>query len=566
MSDLVRASLLPAPEDLHVARLQKDLAYFVRTFWPILEPGTDLTWNWHIDVICKHLMMVTRGEHKNLAICIPPGCMKSLLVSVFYIAWEWLQKPSERTICAANDESLAVRDSIKCRTLVGSPEYRDVLLRLVDLGLLSDVWGMHDQQDQRDNFANTATGFRQCVTVDKKVTGKRGDKIIVDDPTDVSEVTRFGADIVRKKLEDTHIWFSQVLSSRVNNKTKAHFVIIMQRLHELDLIGRLQGKPGWHFLVLPMEFDPARAHPDDIRTIPGELLFPGLFPREAIDIIKNDELTRENYAAQHDQRPMPADGGMFREEFFNQRYIELPPKEEFVLTLLSADCANKAKRKNDQSSFKFMGLHNSGRVYMLGSSSIKKEYHEMSNHFCDLLLHWRPRATVIEDAANGTSLLSALEHLLAPDTDRSLLSAKHREVAEAMAGSLVVWKEKPTEGKEVRAKAQVLWYQPQQRVLLPPDGVSWVRSHIDQHLRFGASTHDDEVDATCQGLKWLALYSPDLVSACPWQQSLGMLPPSSPVPLLGRGDAALKKTDIQTRAGGGRFTDVMPRMLGRVLR
>ena len=62
---------------------------FVKMAWHCVEaaPFQD---NWHIELICKHLEAVTRGEILRLVINIPPGCMKSLLVSVFWPVWEWL--------------------------------------------------------------------------------------------------------------------------------------------------------------------------------------------------------------------------------------------------------------------------------------------------------------------------------------------------------------------------------------------------------------------------------------------------------------------------------------------
>ena len=35
-------------------RARRDLAEFSRQAWPVLEPGTPLEWNWHLDAICAH--------------------------------------------------------------------------------------------------------------------------------------------------------------------------------------------------------------------------------------------------------------------------------------------------------------------------------------------------------------------------------------------------------------------------------------------------------------------------------------------------------------------------------
>ena len=59
------------------------LAGFVREAWRVLEPNARYVHSWHIDAICSHLEAVTSGRITRLPINVPPGSMKSLLVSVF---------------------------------------------------------------------------------------------------------------------------------------------------------------------------------------------------------------------------------------------------------------------------------------------------------------------------------------------------------------------------------------------------------------------------------------------------------------------------------------------------
>src|SRR5260370_24530238 len=64
------------------------LVGFVREAWHVLEPNSAYTHGWHIDAICAHLEAITAGRLNRLLINVPPGMMKSLLVSVFWPAWE----------------------------------------------------------------------------------------------------------------------------------------------------------------------------------------------------------------------------------------------------------------------------------------------------------------------------------------------------------------------------------------------------------------------------------------------------------------------------------------------
>src|SRR5882724_8164029 len=69
----------------------RSLLEFVRQAWHVLEPSTVFVPGYHIDAIVEHLEAVSYGQIRNLIINVPPRHMKSLLVSVFWPAWEWTQ-------------------------------------------------------------------------------------------------------------------------------------------------------------------------------------------------------------------------------------------------------------------------------------------------------------------------------------------------------------------------------------------------------------------------------------------------------------------------------------------
>ena len=83
------------------AKLDRELAtrsfrQFVRQAWAVVEPSTPFVPGWHIDAIIEHLEAITSGQIRNLLINVPPRHMKSLLVSVFWPAWEWIRRPERR--------------------------------------------------------------------------------------------------------------------------------------------------------------------------------------------------------------------------------------------------------------------------------------------------------------------------------------------------------------------------------------------------------------------------------------------------------------------------------------
>jgi len=65
---------------------QCGLLEFVKYFWDVLEPETELQTGWALETMCAHLEGVSFGEIQRLLINVPPGFMKSLLVDVFWPA------------------------------------------------------------------------------------------------------------------------------------------------------------------------------------------------------------------------------------------------------------------------------------------------------------------------------------------------------------------------------------------------------------------------------------------------------------------------------------------------
>src|SRR5262245_43857039 len=65
------------------------LLQFVRYHWHVLEPNTPMAEGPVLEAMCMHLEAVTRGEITRILINVSPGSCKSLLVNVFWPAWEW---------------------------------------------------------------------------------------------------------------------------------------------------------------------------------------------------------------------------------------------------------------------------------------------------------------------------------------------------------------------------------------------------------------------------------------------------------------------------------------------
>src|SRR5215470_14376711 len=307
------APLLTRPclrDEIDRERAARGFREFVRQAWVIVEPSTAFVPGWHIDAIIDHLEAVTRGQIRNLLINVPPRHMKSLLVSVFWPAWEWIRCPERRWLYSSYGAQLSIRDSVKCRRLIESPWYQRYWC---------ERFRLTTDQNTKTRFDNDRSGYRIATSVGGAATGEGGDRIVCDDPHNVQEAE---SDSVRKGTLD---WWDIVMSTRVNDPKTAAKVVVMQRCHQQDLSGHLLEQGGWEHLCLPAEYEGPQCTTSigwtDPRTEHGELLWPERFGPQEIESLKRS-LGSYAAAGQLQQRPSPAGGGIFKRYWF--RYWQLP--------------------------------------------------------------------------------------------------------------------------------------------------------------------------------------------------------------------------------------------------
>jgi predicted phage terminase large subunit-like protein len=301
---------------MELERVEAELAgaslkFFVTKAWDLLEPGVELKWNWHLDRICDELESITEGtfskEYEGLLINIPPGTMKSLLVSVLWPAWEWTRMPGLRYISSSYGARLSIRDTMKMRDIVTSPWY-------------TRVYGVNLSMDQSAKtwFTNDTEGWRLATSTKGEGTGEHPDRLIIDDPHKADEVR---SEVSRQSVLD---WYDRTISTRgVSRGVKR--VVIMQRLHEEDLSAHIMTKGKWRHLCFPMRYDPKRPDPLDPRRTAGELLWPDMFDEAKVKAL---EISLGPYgtAGQLQQLPAPEGGGLFKGVWF--KYVDELPKHK----------------------------------------------------------------------------------------------------------------------------------------------------------------------------------------------------------------------------------------------
>ncbi len=343
---------------------QGGLVAFVRHFWHVLEPETAFIDGWPLWAMCEHLEAVTFGEITRLLMNVPPGFMKSLLVDVFWPAWEWgpADKSHLRYVTFSYSASLTERDNGRFGDLVSDNEYQWLFgdrVRLVKKGEVK--------------VANRKRGWKLASSVGGVGTGERGDRVILDDPHNVKEIE---SETVRT---ETVRWFRESMSDRLNSISRGAIVIIMQRVHEADVAGEILSE-GFDYchLMIPMEYDWERQtiEGDDGQIAPIETKIGWSDPR--FDDADPDEDAGERawdarfseadcarmrqekgpyaWAGQYQQSPSPRGGGIFQRAWW-QLWAPADGKfPTFEYLVASLDSSYTEKEENDPSALTIWGV------------------------------------------------------------------------------------------------------------------------------------------------------------------------------------------------------------------
>lgn len=229
----------------------------------------------------------------------------SLLVNVFWPAWEWGPRglPHLRYLSTSYNGVYVSRDCRKMLQLVSCEKYQS-------------LWGDTVQliRGGMDSFENTAHGSREGQAFDSLTSG-RGNRLLIDDP---HSVTSAESEQVRGNKIRT---FRESVPTRLNDPIKDAIIVIMQRLHQGDVSGTIEKlKLPYVHVMLPMEFEPGRKCITSIgfsdpRTHENELLFPERFPREVVEANKS-VMGEYAIAGQYQQRPTKRGGGMFKRHWY----------------------------------------------------------------------------------------------------------------------------------------------------------------------------------------------------------------------------------------------------------
>lgn len=317
-------------------KLKYEFEFFIRYFFKH-HNNRKFVFNEHHQQIVDELVDVIMGRTTRLVINIAPRYSKTEIVVKNFIAYILANNQKAKFIHLSYSDTLALDNSEAIKDFVESEEYQEFFN--VEIKPDSKSKKKWYTKEGGGVYATAAggqvTGFG-AGSVD--VEGEEEDRsdwdyidylenfggaIIIDDPIKPDDTD---SDVKREKINER---FDATIRSRVNSEKNTPIIIIMQRLHEMDLSGYvIEQEPGvWEVLSLPCIKED------------GSALWPF---KHTLEQLEHKRMINEAvFDSQYLQDPSPKEGLMFPKDelnYFDDTDVDLS-KAEFCASFV--DVADK---------------------------------------------------------------------------------------------------------------------------------------------------------------------------------------------------------------------------------
>jgi predicted phage terminase large subunit-like protein len=397
--------MLMTDEELK-SKLLNSLLLFTRVFYK-LRNGRDfdlshpISRECHYITIAKELTLCFKLETNRLIINIPPGTGKSTMMK-YFIAWCFAHYPDCQFIYISYSHDLAATHTADIKGIMELREYKE-------------LFGIEISRESsaKDNFKTTGGGRVRAFGSGGAVTGQDAGlprlmrfsgALIMDDMHKPDEAH---SDSIRGNVTRN---YNETIKQRPRDPSNVPMLYIGQRVHEDDSANFLiEGNDGyvWKKVILKG------------RDESGNSIHPQLYPLEKLAI--EEKYNSYTFAAQIQQNPLPAGGGIFKKENF----AILDEEPEILATFITGDTSETAKTYNDPTVFSFWG------VYKIKQFGEETEIYGL--HWLDCLQVWiepkdlipnfmqfytdcmrhkiKPSVVGIEKKSTGVTLISQINGL-----------------------------------------------------------------------------------------------------------------------------------------------------------
>jgi predicted phage terminase large subunit-like protein len=315
-------------------------------------------------------------------------------------------------------------------------------------------------------------------------------------------------------IERTLDWWDGTMSTRLNDMNLGAFIVNQQRLGENDLTGHILSKESedWCLLMLPMRYDPERSFflPTgwkDPRTKPGELLWPERFDEKSVTTLER-KLGAWRASGQLQQMPEPRGGGIIKRSDWKLWDAPEYPPMNFILGCV--DTAFTLDTMNDPSGMMIWGAFNldrtkhANRIYNRTTKKLvsierttidnlahamnmfswteRYEFHQLIERVVQTARKFKVDLLLIENKASGISLGQELRRLYADEKfGVQFFDPKSQDKFARLVSVQHIFQEGHVCAPETE----------------------WAEAVITQVGQFPRSKHDEFVDLTSMGIRYL---------------------------------------------------------------
>jgi predicted phage terminase large subunit-like protein len=332
-----------------------------------------------------------------------------------------------------------------------------------------------------------------CTGVGGSLTGQPVDVLIIDDP--IQDLDHAISPVYRERAR--RFWQGTAVPRLAPH---SRVVLIQTRWHEDDLAGWLlsSNPQPWRVLSIPAV---AESSDDALRRPVGEAMTSSRGQRDW-DAVRKD-VGEYAWAAMYQQRPAPAEGGLFKRDDWRHWTLAGHGGMETVAVdgqawqlsdcdrFITADLAISKKTRADFTVFAAWAITPNGDLVLL---DLFRGRIEEADHFAKclpLIERWRIPVVHVEASQHSTTM------------------AYEAGRAGIPIGKLEADRDKFTRALPAATRVE------QHRVFLPR--ADWVGDWIDEHAGFPHGAHDDQVDVLAyaervRGAHWLPPRSPQRAS------------------------------------------------------
>ncbi len=355
----------------------------------------------HFITFARELTNVFLGLSNRLYIGCPPGWAKSEMCKSF-IAWCFAHYPDCKFLYISHSFELATIHTSSIKQTMTMPIYRN----LFDVEIRRD-------SSAKDFFQTTNGGAVAAFGSQGGITGhdaglpglpRFSGGVVIDD---IHKPEEIHSDTIRERVKRNYF---ETIERRLR-APNVPVLMVGQRLHEDDLPAHILGGADgqqWKNVTIKALDDAGNAR------------YPEVNPKKQLLLMK--EKQPYVFASQYQQDPMPAGGGLFKEEWFP--LFDQSPK--IISTFVTADTAETEKEYNDATVFSFWGLYqlhfNDSPIdgmyglHWLDCAEIRIEPKDLEDAFLDF---WsgcmrypvKPKFAAIEKKSTGVTLLSVLKKI-----------------------------------------------------------------------------------------------------------------------------------------------------------